>query len=337
MNSSERKIYFIRHGRADFPLNERMCLGRTDLGLGPVGRMQAVLLKNEFENSGVELSAVFSSPLKRAFETATYLSDDYSVIPGFIEASAGEWDGLNFAEIMEKWPELYEARGTDRSIPIPGSEPEEDVRARFTEAFNLYSLLSFGDIAIVSHDTVMRLYLGIDPDIRIPNGAYILNGEIHVPHPEMTPELAKELRDAAGMPDNIKAHCDAVAVKALELADGLELDNNLIECAALLHDLARLEHNHEALGAEYIKYLGYGELSEVIRQHSDLDDENLIDESAILYLADKYIRDTDTVSISERFSGSCSKCMTPDGKAVHDRRLSSALRVEKKYMELKGN
>ena len=42
-----RKIYLIRHGKPNFPAGSSMCLGRTELPLGAVGRMQAALLGAE--------------------------------------------------------------------------------------------------------------------------------------------------------------------------------------------------------------------------------------------------------------------------------------------------
>ena len=47
-----------------------MCLGRTELPLGAVGRMQAALLGAELSG---EVEAVYSSPLSRAVQTAQAL------------------------------------------------------------------------------------------------------------------------------------------------------------------------------------------------------------------------------------------------------------------------
>ena len=44
------------------------------------------------------------------------------------EVSVGRWEGLSFAEIRERWPELYEARGENMSIfrfPAPVSHRAE--------------------------------------------------------------------------------------------------------------------------------------------------------------------------------------------------------------------
>ena len=61
-----KRVYLIRHGLPDFPGGERMCLGSTDLPLAPEGLAQA-------EQMAVALppvTAVFSSPLNRAVQTA---------------------------------------------------------------------------------------------------------------------------------------------------------------------------------------------------------------------------------------------------------------------------
>ena len=66
-----RKLYLIRHGRPDIPQGKRLCLGRTDIPLGPLGRMQACLLGQELAG---RVSRVFSSPLSRAVQTAEGIS-----------------------------------------------------------------------------------------------------------------------------------------------------------------------------------------------------------------------------------------------------------------------
>ena len=84
-----RRVYLIRHGRLDFPDGSR-CLGRTDIPLGTIGHMQSCLAARELEHAGI--SAVFTSPLSRARETAAYFSPSAVVIPGLREADMGLWD-----------------------------------------------------------------------------------------------------------------------------------------------------------------------------------------------------------------------------------------------------
>ena len=153
---SMRKVYLIRHCLAESPGGKRICLGQTDVPLGKEGRLQAEELKKRFES--IPYTAVFSSPLLRAYETAVYLGDPI-VINRLKEAGAGDWDGLSFDEITEKCPELYEARGKDPNIPIPGAEDINLVRERMTGAVRKALDSSEGDICIVSHATAMKAFL----------------------------------------------------------------------------------------------------------------------------------------------------------------------------------
>lgn len=38
-----RKIYLVRHGDPDFPDGIKLCIGTTDIALGPLGRMDFIL------------------------------------------------------------------------------------------------------------------------------------------------------------------------------------------------------------------------------------------------------------------------------------------------------
>ena len=88
-----RSIYLIRHGHPDFPIASRICLGQTDTPLGPLGQLQGVLLARAFEQTA--LTAVYTSPLCRAYDTARYLSDKPIVNNDLAEQATGLWDGLS--------------------------------------------------------------------------------------------------------------------------------------------------------------------------------------------------------------------------------------------------
>lgn len=155
--SMKKRVYLIRHCRPDFPAGKMMCLGSTDLPLGAEGHRQAEELKNAM--SHIPLTAVFCSALKRSAETAGYLSDAPTVLPGLEELDAGAWDGLTFDQIRAQYPALYAARGDDPSIPIPGCEPDDAGLARFTRAMEQAAQRAGGDFAVVAHAGVMCLFL----------------------------------------------------------------------------------------------------------------------------------------------------------------------------------
>lgn len=310
---------FVRHAKPDFVPGERRCVGRTDIPLGPVGRMQACLL-----GETVHFDTVYASPLKRAAETAAFLADRVVTVPGLEEADCGEWDGLTFEEIQRRWPELYHGRATERTLPMPGGETPEAAAARFRAALESVPAGS----TVVAHNLVLCSHLGKEPGFRFPYAALIRGKEITVAHPEMTPALARKLRDAAGLLPKIRRHCDAVAAEALRLASGLGLDENLIECAAILHDVARLLPEHETAGGGYLKELGYPEIGEIIARHGTAEDPDRVDEALIVFLADKYLSNTERVTIDERYDRTAIKCTTPEALARHERSRAVAHRAE---------
>ena len=150
-----KKVYLIRHALPDFPGGKRMCIGITDIPLGDEGRLQAA----EMAKNLPPVTAVFSSPLSRAVQTAEAIGLPVTILPGLREMYAGEWDGLTFDEIRQRYPELYAARAKDLTIPLPGSESYEDGIARFSAAMNAAAETASGDFAVVAHGGIIAQFL----------------------------------------------------------------------------------------------------------------------------------------------------------------------------------
>jgi putative nucleotidyltransferase with HDIG domain len=109
--------------------------------------------------------------------------------------------------------------------------------------------------------------------------------------------------------EQIIRHCRAVAELAVELggalnAAGLALDLELLETAALVHDLARCEKDHARIGAERLKSHDFPALTELVACHMDLPQplRNTITDVEVLYLADKLVLGERRVSLRERFA-----------------------------------
>ncbi len=151
-----RKIYFIRHGLPQFPNNEGYCIGSADFPLSDEGRQQAEMLAQSLESESL---TVFTSPLKRAYDTAKALSPDPIIIDDLREMHAGDWDGLSFTEIRKRWPELFEARATDKDLELPNAEDRRLGGERFYKAVMQALGQCEGDIAIVAHTTVILSFI----------------------------------------------------------------------------------------------------------------------------------------------------------------------------------
>ena len=150
-----KRVYLIRHGLPEFPGGRGMCIGITDIPMGEKGRAQAVQMAKKLP----PVTAVFSSPLTRAVQTAEAIGLPVTIVEGLREMYAGEWDGLTFDQIRERYPELYAARFRDLTIPLPGAERYEDGIARFSAAMKTAAETASGDFAVVAHGGIIAQFL----------------------------------------------------------------------------------------------------------------------------------------------------------------------------------
>ena len=90
-------IYFVRHGQTEWNKIGRM-QGHIDIELNDEGKNQAQIVKEKL--NGIKFDKVFSSPLKRAKETAKIICDQEIIIDDrLIERYNGELEGKLKSEI----------------------------------------------------------------------------------------------------------------------------------------------------------------------------------------------------------------------------------------------
>ncbi len=102
------KIFLIRHGQTLWNKEGRY-QGDEDIDLTPEGIRQAKLAAGYL--SEVSLSNIYSSSLKRAIDTAAFINDGRKmkviVRDNLKEANFGEWEGIRYDRIGEKFPGDY--------------------------------------------------------------------------------------------------------------------------------------------------------------------------------------------------------------------------------------
>lgn len=351
------RFYLFRHGKPalEHP-NEAYCLGQSDPPLSREGRFQAALLGLVLP----EVETVAASTLQRAEETARIACGRVDrTLPGLCELSMGQWDGLPFSVIRQRWPEEYRLRGLDMvGTPPPGGERPEDALARFSAALANLMEAAPGDTAAAAHTGVIRLLLcrltgrplrdaftlsqphGCVNILTWRSGRFSVEQEGVSPHPEWTAGNCLRLLRDIGCSETLIAHCQAVARLALDCvrrlnAAGQGLDERLVETGALLHDLAREEPNHAAAGGAWLRRAGYEHLAEIVTCHHDWDGTR-IDEAAVVFLADKLVQGDRRVTLEERFAASAARCVTAEAKAAHERRFQTALRLRQQVERAAG-
>jgi broad specificity phosphatase PhoE len=101
-------ILLARHGETDWNRDNRF-QGHADPPLNETGRTQAAELAVALGRQ--ELTAVYSSPLRRALETARVVAAPHGLEPVPVEAlrevDVGSWQGLTRTEIEQRFPEQF--------------------------------------------------------------------------------------------------------------------------------------------------------------------------------------------------------------------------------------
>jgi broad specificity phosphatase PhoE len=102
------EILLARHGETDWNRASRF-QGHADPPLNDLGREQAAELGETL--AGEELAAVYSSPLKRALETAQLVAEPHGVgavsVDGLREIDVGSWEGLTRDDVERRFPEQF--------------------------------------------------------------------------------------------------------------------------------------------------------------------------------------------------------------------------------------
>ncbi len=158
----------IRHahtGANGGPGGRAVLQGRTDLPLSPLGWRQVGLLQRRL-HGGPGFGAIYSSPLRRARDTAAALSaaglGPLYLCPELQEIDCGRLDGMPLVEVERSFPDLWAAnlRQTDEHFRWPGGETCREFRNRCIDAVTGLASRHQGRIALVTHAGVIGQVLG---------------------------------------------------------------------------------------------------------------------------------------------------------------------------------
>jgi probable phosphoglycerate mutase len=101
-------IVMVRHGETNWNRDNRF-QGHADPPLNETGRRQARALARDLRDD--RLSALYTSPLQRAAETAAIVARELELEVRLLEAlrevDVGSWSGLTRAEVEDRFPEGY--------------------------------------------------------------------------------------------------------------------------------------------------------------------------------------------------------------------------------------
>ncbi|MFH1847708.1 MAG: histidine phosphatase family protein [Candidatus Omnitrophota bacterium] len=157
-------LYIVRHGETAWNRQNRF-QGSSDLSLSGRGRAQIKELAGRLK-AGINIKRIYSSPLKRAYQTADIISKRLGIPvkrrSGLREISLGAWEGRTPREIdrlynneYQKWLKLGPSKAR-----IPKAEPLGRFNERVVKAITgIAGSGQKGDAVIVTHGGVIASFL----------------------------------------------------------------------------------------------------------------------------------------------------------------------------------
>lgn len=156
------RVYLIRHGEVIGAGTPRYN-GHADVGLTEHGILQYHDLRERL--SGFHITACYSSDLSRCVIGARIICEQFGIEP-FLkkelrELNIGIWEGMTWAEIIERYPQEWNARLADIvNFRVPEGECLLDLAERAVPALEeIVAANPGGNILVVGHGGMNRTLL----------------------------------------------------------------------------------------------------------------------------------------------------------------------------------
>jgi broad specificity phosphatase PhoE len=146
------RLILVRHGETDWNKILRIQGGKSDSQLNQKGVQQAADLASRLEQK--DIRAVYSSPLKRALNTAREIAARHRLeviqTPSLREIEAGELEGVTTAELGMRFSDYLTRDGVEKRIP--GGESLADLQKRCWDFVRrVRDKHTDGNVVLVSH------------------------------------------------------------------------------------------------------------------------------------------------------------------------------------------
>jgi probable phosphoglycerate mutase len=158
------RLVLVRHGETMFTA-ERRYSGRGDVDLSPTGEAQAAATAERLSTMVQAVASVVTSPLSRCRRTAEAIAARLGPAPvrveeRLIECDFGEWEGLTFADVKQRWPEQLDTWLAATDVAPPGGESFVTVATRVRAAVADIVATNPGQtVVVVSHVAPIKLVL----------------------------------------------------------------------------------------------------------------------------------------------------------------------------------
>lgn len=164
-------IILVRHGENDWARKNKLAGRIPGIHLNETGHRQANAVAQRL--AALPIKAVYSSPITRCVETASYVADTHRLSVQFIdeisEVEYGEWEGKKIKKLA-KQPLWRAVQFFPSRARFPSGEALRESQFRAVQAIEELAARHDKEmIVVVSHADVIRLllahYLGVHMDL----------------------------------------------------------------------------------------------------------------------------------------------------------------------------
>jgi probable phosphoglycerate mutase len=157
------ELYIARHGETESNSVRRLQGGSKDTPLTQKGIAQAKKLAEEIKD--IEFDAIYSSPLKRAMDTARIAFGDDRLFEAMaitdsrlLEIGVGEAEDMIWEDAVKAFPGMI-AMMMEPAIYVPpsGGESLQDMVARIDSFLNELATKPYNKVFVMAHGYVLRV------------------------------------------------------------------------------------------------------------------------------------------------------------------------------------
>jgi broad specificity phosphatase PhoE len=162
--NSPTRLYLVRHGEVEARYH-RVFGGKIDMELSPLGHDQVKAAADYFQRHPPHV--MYASPMKRVQQTLAPLAKwtglDPIVLPGLREVDFGEWTGLSWEQVYERFKvSAFDWLTQLETGSIAQAESTADFRKRVDEALRQILTESPNkEIAVIAHGGTIRMLLAL--------------------------------------------------------------------------------------------------------------------------------------------------------------------------------
>lgn len=156
------KIIFIRHGATSYSEEKRLYDSEDYPPLNELGKEETQKITHWLKETCPNVDIIYTSSALRSIQSARIIAKnykmDFEILDNLQERKAGIWGGLTFAQIQEKYPDMFiEYKKNPSEFIIEGAESPSEINERVSKIIEkIIKTNAYKTVVVVTHAGVIQ-------------------------------------------------------------------------------------------------------------------------------------------------------------------------------------